>query len=151
MSADIAGWLGDAPAFDAPAFDAPAFDAPAFDAPAFDALTAALWAPVSAVAVQPTAPLPGERVLDACAGAGASALPLARAGAEDVQVTRHPLRVPLDAGLAGALVDGTAAQAQLRDLDAGARAAVREEVVALLGSTRPALTATSLVVTGRRP
>ncbi|WP_345710865.1 class I SAM-dependent methyltransferase, partial [Kineococcus glutinatus] len=74
-----------------------------------------------------------------------------RLGAVDVAVTSHPLHVPLDGVLAGALVDGTAAQALLTGLDAPARAAVRAEVVARLGGARPVLTATSLVVTGRRP
>jgi len=45
----------------------------------FDALTPHLWGPVSAAAVARSRPQPGERVLDACCGSGASALPTADA------------------------------------------------------------------------
>lgn len=57
-----------------------AFDAAAAD---FTALGRHLWEPVGADAVLVARPRPGERVLDACCGTGASALPTAReVGAE---------------------------------------------------------------------
>lgn len=52
------------------------FDAAAAD---FVALAPRLWDPLGRMLVERTAPRPGERVLDACCGAGASALPAARA------------------------------------------------------------------------
>ncbi|MFI5715932.1 class I SAM-dependent methyltransferase [Nocardia sp. NPDC051750] len=56
-----------------------AFDAAAAD---FDRLGEYLWRPIAAATVERTAPGPGERVLDACCGTGASALPAAeRVGA----------------------------------------------------------------------
>lgn len=57
-----------------------AFDAAAAD---FTALGRYLWEPIGADTVAIAAPRPGERVLDACCGTGASALPAAHAvGAE---------------------------------------------------------------------
>lgn len=44
----------------------------------FDGASSWLWDPMGQALVDLTAPLPGERVLDACCGAGASALPAAR-------------------------------------------------------------------------
>ena len=58
------------------AAQAPAFDAAAAD---FMALAPRLWEPLGRELVERSAPHPGERVLDACCGAGASALPTARA------------------------------------------------------------------------
>ncbi|ANZ41527.1 ubiquinone biosynthesis methyltransferase UbiE [Lentzea guizhouensis] len=52
-----------------------AFDAAAAD---FTALGHHLWEPIAAAAVAVADPRPGERVLDACCGTGASALPSAR-------------------------------------------------------------------------
>lgn len=52
-----------------------AFDAAAAD---FDALGHYLWDPIGAATVAATAPAPRERVLDACCGTGASAVPAAR-------------------------------------------------------------------------
>ncbi|WP_280401352.1 class I SAM-dependent methyltransferase [Nocardia carnea] len=51
-----------------------AFDSAAAD---FDRLGEYLWEPIAAATVARTAPAPGERVLDACCGTGASALPTA--------------------------------------------------------------------------
>ncbi|WP_449278390.1 class I SAM-dependent methyltransferase [Leucobacter sp. GX24907] len=49
----------------------------------FDRLGRYLWYPIGEATVRRTAPMPGERVLDACCGNGASALPAAeRVGAE---------------------------------------------------------------------
>jgi trans-aconitate methyltransferase len=45
----------------------------------FVALAPRLWEPLGRILVDHTDPHPGERVLDACCGAGASALPAARA------------------------------------------------------------------------
>lgn len=53
-----------------------AFDAAAED---FVRLAPRLWNPLGQILVDHTAPRPWERVLDACCGAGASALPAARA------------------------------------------------------------------------
>lgn len=52
-----------------------------FDAAAADFMTLAprLWDPLGRMLAERSAPRPGERVLDACCGAGASALPAARA------------------------------------------------------------------------
>ena len=52
-----------------------AFDAAAAD---FTALGRHLWEPIGAVAVSMACLQPGERVLDACCGTGASAIPAAR-------------------------------------------------------------------------
>jgi len=52
-----------------------AFDAAVAD---FTALGRHLWEPIGAVAVSVASPQPGERVLDACCGTGASAIPAAR-------------------------------------------------------------------------
>ncbi|MEX5303227.1 class I SAM-dependent methyltransferase [Kocuria sabuli] len=46
--------------------------------PAFDRLHIPWWEPVSRAGVVISQPQPGERVLDACCGTGASALPAAR-------------------------------------------------------------------------
>ncbi|WP_229068888.1 class I SAM-dependent methyltransferase [Actinoplanes sp. DH11] len=51
-----------------------AFDTASND---FDRLGHHLWQPIGAATVDRTAPSPGERVLDACCGTGASALPAA--------------------------------------------------------------------------
>jgi ubiquinone/menaquinone biosynthesis C-methylase UbiE len=45
-----------------------------------------LWDPVGQATAQAAFPTPGERVLDACCGAGASALPAARAVGPDGRV-----------------------------------------------------------------
>lgn len=52
-----------------------------FDAAAVDFMTLAprLWDPLGRMLVERSVPRPGERVLDSCCGAGASALPAARA------------------------------------------------------------------------
>ncbi|MQA07415.1 MAG: methyltransferase domain-containing protein [Pseudonocardiaceae bacterium] len=52
-----------------------AFDAAAAD---FTALGRYLWDPIGAATVAAVGPRPGDRVLDACCGAGASAIPAAR-------------------------------------------------------------------------
>ncbi|MGN2639999.1 class I SAM-dependent methyltransferase [Nocardia takedensis] len=44
----------------------------------FDRLGVHLWFPIGSAAVEAVAPAPGDRVLDACCGTGASALPAAR-------------------------------------------------------------------------
>jgi trans-aconitate methyltransferase len=78
-----------------------AFDAAHAD---FIALSPLLWDPLGQILVQHSAPRPGERVLDACCGAGASALPAARAVGADGQVDA--------VDLAGALLDHGRAAAQ---------------------------------------
>ncbi|MFC0111650.1 class I SAM-dependent methyltransferase [Kibdelosporangium aridum] len=55
----------------------------AFDAADFTALGHHLWNPIGAATVAIAMPKPGERVLDACCGAGASAIPTARAVGPD--------------------------------------------------------------------
>lgn len=60
----------------APATLALGFDAAAND---FDALGIQVWGPIGAALVAATGPRPGERVLDACCGTGASAIPAAAA------------------------------------------------------------------------
>lgn len=69
-----------------------AFDSAAQD---FDTLTPHLWGPVGAGTVSVAAPQPGERILDACCGTGASALPTARL----VGATGHVDAVDLSAPL----------------------------------------------------
>lgn len=54
----------------------PDFDGAADD---FVRLAPRLWDPLGRILVGHTAPRPGERVLDACCGAGASVLPAAQA------------------------------------------------------------------------
>ncbi|WP_300008456.1 class I SAM-dependent methyltransferase [Pseudonocardia sp.] len=70
-----------------------------FDASAagFAVWTPLLWDPVGAATVEVVGPRPGERVLDACCGAGAAALPAARAVGPGGHVDA--------VDLAGALVD----------------------------------------------
>lgn len=68
-----------------------------FDAGAreFDAWGARLWDPIGEATVRACAPRAGERVLDACCGAGASALPAARAVAPDGAVDAVDLSATL--------------------------------------------------------
>ncbi len=68
------------------------FDEAAAD---FDALTPHLWGPISAAAVARARPRPGERILDACCGSGASALPTA----DSVGPAGHVDAVDLSAAL----------------------------------------------------
>ncbi|MEU4311420.1 methyltransferase domain-containing protein [Nocardia sp. NPDC024068] len=73
-----------------------AFDTASSD---FDRLGVHLWNPIGAATVAATAPQAGERVLDACCGTGASALPAAaRVGA-----TGHIDAVDLSAPMIGQL------------------------------------------------
>ncbi|NYI03490.1 class I SAM-dependent methyltransferase [Allostreptomyces psammosilenae] len=53
---------------------------------AFEALTPLLWGPIGAATARAAGIAPGERVLDACCGTGASALPAAVATGPDGQV-----------------------------------------------------------------
>jgi trans-aconitate methyltransferase len=71
-----------------------------FDAAAADFMTLAprLWDPLGRMLVERSAPRPGERVLDACCGAGASALPAARAAGRAGRVDA--------VDVSGALVEG---------------------------------------------
>jgi trans-aconitate methyltransferase len=79
---------------------AAAFDAAHAD---FVALSPLLWNPLGQILVQHSAPRPGERVLDACCGAGASALPAARAVGADGRVDAIDLSAALlDHGRAAA-------------------------------------------------
>ncbi|PSK99993.1 methyltransferase family protein [Murinocardiopsis flavida] len=75
------------------------FDAAAAD---FDALGRYLWAPIGAATVAATAPGPGERVLDACCGTGASALPAARAVGPDGVVDAVDVSRPMTDAVARA-------------------------------------------------
>jgi SAM-dependent methyltransferase len=52
----------------------------------FAVLAPVLWNPIGAATVAVAAPLPGERVLDVCCGAGSSAIPAARAVGPDGHV-----------------------------------------------------------------
>ncbi|MGW7755582.1 hypothetical protein ACWGK6_29425, partial [Streptomyces violaceusniger] len=62
-----------------------------------------LWGPLGALATGVSRPRAGERVLDACCGSGASALPAARAvGAAGQVVPRDRARAPFDPGPAPA-------------------------------------------------
>lgn len=82
------------------------FDAAQAD---FAVLSPLLWDPMGAATVERSAPRPGERVLDVCCGAGASALP----AAEAVGPTGH-----VDAiDLSDALLDQGRALAARRGLD----------------------------------
>lgn len=73
-----------------------AFDAAAKD---FAALGRHLWEPVGADAVSVARPRPGERVLDACCGTGASALPTAREVGADGLVDAVDVSGPMIAEL----------------------------------------------------
>jgi ubiquinone/menaquinone biosynthesis C-methylase UbiE len=68
------------------------FDAAAED---FVRLAPRLWNPLGRMLAGHTAPRPGERVLDACCGAGASALPAARAVGTAGRVDAVDLSLPL--------------------------------------------------------
>jgi SAM-dependent methyltransferase len=71
--------------------------AQAFEAAAADFVTLAprLWDPLGRILVEHAAPIPGERVLDACCGAGASALPAAQAVGPAGRVDAVDLAGPL--------------------------------------------------------
>lgn len=72
-------------------------------APDFAALAPLLWDPLGRELVAHTAPRKGERVLDACCGAGASAIPAARAVGPDGRVDAVDLSARLlDAGRSAA-------------------------------------------------
>lgn len=79
-----------------------AFDTASSD---FDRLGAHLWRPIGEATVERTSPQPGERVLDACCGNGASAIPAAqRVGTEgwvDAVDLSEPLIAELDRSAAG--------------------------------------------------
>lgn len=84
-----------------------AFDTAAAD---FDRLGAYLWRPIAAATSARTAPAAGERVLDACCGTGASALP----AAERVGPNGRVDAVDLSPGLIEVLRQRAAAHSQLR-------------------------------------
>ncbi|WP_280493919.1 class I SAM-dependent methyltransferase [Nocardia farcinica] len=84
-----------------------AFDTAGSD---FDRLGVHLWNPIGSATVAATAPRPGERVLDACCGTGASALPAARA----VGAGGHVDAVDLSAALIGELARHAAELPQVR-------------------------------------
>ncbi|GAB3190431.1 class I SAM-dependent methyltransferase [Nesterenkonia suensis] len=65
----------------------------------FDRLGEHLWRPIGATTVELSAPQEGERVLDACCGNGASALPAARRVGPDGHVDAVDLSAPLLADL----------------------------------------------------
>ncbi|NEE03471.1 class I SAM-dependent methyltransferase [Phytoactinopolyspora halotolerans] len=69
----------------------------AFDAAAagFQDLGRYLWEPIGAATVAATAPQPGERVLDACCGNGASAIPAAHRVGPDGLVDAVDLSAPM--------------------------------------------------------
>lgn len=69
-----------------------AFDAAAAD---FTALGRHLWEPIAAAALAVADPRPGERVLDACCGTGASAIPSARLVGADGQVDAVDVSGPM--------------------------------------------------------
>lgn len=69
-----------------------AFDAAAAD---FTALGRYLWEPIGAAAVAIADPRPGERVLDACCGTGASAIPAARLVGVDGLVDAVDMSAPM--------------------------------------------------------
>ncbi|MET9224674.1 methyltransferase domain-containing protein [Lentzea sp. NPDC003310] len=69
-----------------------AFGAAAAD---FTALGRHLWEPIGAAAVAVAAPEPGERVLDACCGTGASAIPSARLVGVDGHVDAVDMSGPM--------------------------------------------------------
>ena len=73
-----------------------AFDAAASD---FDALGHHLWEPIGADAVAAAGPRAGERVLDACCGTGASAVPSARMVGETGLVDAVDISAPMIAEL----------------------------------------------------
>lgn len=61
----------------------------------FDRLSSWVWDPLGQALVDLTAPSPGDRVLDACCGAGASAIPAARKVAPDGHVDAIDIAEPL--------------------------------------------------------
>ncbi|MFE5121581.1 class I SAM-dependent methyltransferase, partial [Streptomyces sp. NPDC056669] len=70
-----------------------------------------LWGPLGALATGVSRPRPGERVLDACCGSGASALPAARAvGAAGHVDAVDMAGAPLDQGPGEAVPQGHAHQ-----------------------------------------
>ncbi|SES08423.1 Methyltransferase domain-containing protein [Lentzea xinjiangensis] len=69
-----------------------AFDAAAAD---FTALGRHLWEPIGAATVAVAAPRPGERVLDACCGTGASAIPAAGLVGPDGLVDAVDMSAPM--------------------------------------------------------
>ncbi|GAB3768950.1 class I SAM-dependent methyltransferase [Microlunatus parietis] len=68
------------------------FDAAAAD---FDALGRHLWCPIGRATVAATGPRPGDRVLDACCGTGASAIPAAHAVGTDGSVDAVDVSPPM--------------------------------------------------------
>ncbi|MFC7624324.1 class I SAM-dependent methyltransferase [Microlunatus sp. GCM10028923] len=68
------------------------FDAAAAD---FDALGRHLWGPIGRATVAATRPGTGDRVLDACCGTGASAIPAARAVGTDGSVDAVDVSPPM--------------------------------------------------------
>lgn len=73
-----------------------AFDAAAAD---FTALGKYLWDPIGAATVAAADPQPGQRVLDACCGAGASAIPAARLVGREGRVDAVDISAPMIAEL----------------------------------------------------
>jgi trans-aconitate methyltransferase len=69
-----------------------AFDAAAAD---FETLGRHLWRPIGVATVAATAPRPGDRVLDACCGTGASAIPAARLVGRDGLVDAVDVSSPM--------------------------------------------------------
>lgn len=84
-----------------------AFDTASSD---FDRLAVHLWNPIGAATAAAAAPAPGNRVLDACCGAGASAIPAARL----VGPTGRVDAIDLSTALIGELVSGATDLPQLR-------------------------------------
>lgn len=120
----------------------------------FAALAPALWDRLAAATITAVDPRPGEQVLDACCGTGASALPAAQRvgplgrvlGLVDVEVREAHLELALDADLIWLLVTGSGFRGALSGLSDDQVRAVRDRLVTTLEGT--VLDATSLVGTG---
>ncbi|WP_432547836.1 class I SAM-dependent methyltransferase [Kineococcus sp. SYSU DK004] len=103
------------------------------DAAAFDRLSAQLWDPVSSAAVADAAPRAGEFVLDACAGAGAASVLLARAVGPGGRVDAVDLAAPLVALTAERARDLPALRAHHADVLAFGDEGAYDLVVCVLG------------------
>ncbi|WP_067857097.1 class I SAM-dependent methyltransferase [Nocardia shimofusensis] len=89
-----------------------AFDTAGSD---FQRLAAHLWDPIGAATVAATAPAPGDRVLDACCGTGASAIPAARLIGPGGHLDAIDLSAPLLAELGRNAADLPQIHAHLAD------------------------------------
>ncbi|XTZ13674.1 class I SAM-dependent methyltransferase [Micromonospora echinospora] len=90
-----------------------AFDTAASD---FERLGQHLWKPIGQATVELTAPAAGERVLDACCGTGASAIPAARYVGVTGHVDAVDLSAPLIAELRALAIDLTHLHAHAADV-----------------------------------